>query len=373
MNAARSVGLLVGIHLASVGCAQKPLTDLPEDQPTRPTGLNAGWNEILTGGDTICSRGTEYAFFVRPGTVNKVVVDFIGGGACWNELTCGVADAIFNPDIENVRAAIEANVPQGFYDHEHADNPFKDWYHVVIPYCTGDIHWGDNTATYGTGEDEVTIHHKGAVNTRAVLDWVYDGFSAPEDVLVTGCSAGAYGSVMWAAHIAEHYRDTRVLQFGDSGAGIITQEFFQDSFPSWNAEQAFPTWISGLDPDEVNVLELELGDLYAGLANHYPRHQFSQYNTAFDDNQVFYFTAMGGSGAEEWSEKMHASIASIQAAAPSFASIIPTGEQHCILPFDNFYTVNVDGTRLTDWLATMVSGDQPENLTCTGDCTVETP
>jgi hypothetical protein len=360
---------------AVVGCSTNintaPLD--PPAPPTLPEGLQPGWNEIATGGDTICSRGTEYAFFVRPGTVNKVVIDFIGGGACWNELTCGVADAIFNPDIENVRAAIAANSPAGMYDHDNADNPFKDWYHVILPYCTGDIHWGDNVKTYGSGDTEVTINHKGAVNTRAVLDWVYDNFSAPEDVFVTGCSAGAYGSIMWAPHVAEHYPASRLMQFGDSGAGIITQKFFEESFPSWNAESAFPTWIDALNPKNVNLLDLSLSDLYSGVANHYPSNQFSEYNTAFDENQTFYFTVMGGSGAAEWSEKMFASIDKIQASTPTFSSFIAPGEQHCIVLFDNFYTVNTGGVRLVEWLNTMVNGEQPPNAACTTNCMDPTP
>lgn len=364
---------ILGAALLCAACTTST-SDEPElPAPAVPDTLDDGWTEILTGGDTICSRGTEYAFFVRKGTVNKVVIDFIGGGACWDELTCGLADAIFNPDIENVRAAVQANVPAGFYDDANPENPFKDWYHVVLPYCTGDVHWGDNTQTYGSGDTEVTIEHKGAVNTRAVLDWVYDSFEAPEDVLVTGCSAGSYGSVMWAPHVAEHYADTRVMQFGDSGAGIITQTFFEDSFPSWKAEGAFPTWIDALDPNKVDVLDLTLGDLYRGLANHYPHQQFSQYNTAFDENQVFYFTAMGGSGADEWSQKMHASIDYIHQGAETFSSFIAPGEQHCILLFDNFYTVNAGGVRLVDWLSEMVAGQSPASAACTSDCSDPTP
>ena len=211
-----------------LGCTIESKTVIdPPTPPSVPDDLNEGWNEFLPGGDSICSRGTDFAYFVRKGTVNKVVIDFIGGGACWNQQTCSIADAIFNPDVENVRNAIEAGIPFGYYDTSKEDNPFRDWYHVVIPYCTGDIHWGDNVQTYGSGADELTIHHKGAVNTRAVLDWVYDSFSAPEQVFVTGCSAGSYGSVMWAPHIAEQYPDSKIIQFGDSGAGIIHAVLFR--------------------------------------------------------------------------------------------------------------------------------------------------
>jgi hypothetical protein len=370
-----AIALLVALPLA--GCGGDAPVDEPktEEPPTLPEGLAPGWNEFKPGGDTVCSRGTEYAYWVRPGTVNKVVIDFIGGGACWNQLTCGIADAIFEDSVDSVRDAVADDTPSGFYDHEKAENPFKDWYHVIIPYCTGDIHWGDSVTTYGEGTDnEITINHKGAVNSRSVLSWVYEGFSAPEQILVTGCSAGSYGAALWSADVMEHYASSQVFQFGDSGAGIITEEFFNESFPSWNAEAAFPKGIPELDPAKVDILTLALPDLYAGIANHYPAQWMSQYNTMKDENQTFYFTAMGGSGVEEWSQLMLASVDEIEARATTFDSFIAPGEQHCILPYDNFYTVNSNGVKLTDWLKNKIDGTAITSVRCQGaECDAETP
>lgn len=344
-------------------------------EPTLPV-LQEGWNELNPGGDTICSRGTPYAFWARPGKVNKVIVDFIGGGACWDEFTCGVADAIFEPDVQSVRDWIaDGTLAEGIYDHDNPDNPFADWYHVVVPYCTGDIHWGNAVTTYGAGTpDEVTINHKGAVNSRAVLDWVYKSFSAPEQVLVTGCSAGSYGSALWSADVMNHYKTSEVFQFGDSGAGIITQQFFTDSFPSWNAEEAFPAYIPELDPAKVDILQMALPDLYAGIANHFSNQKMSQYNTFLDDDQTFYFVAMGGSGAEEWSQLMRSSIAEIEERAPNFAAYTAPGDQHCIVPYANFYTVQANGVRLVDWLRSMIEKASFDSVMCQGaECEGPTP
>ncbi len=330
--------------------------------------LPAGWNEIKPGGESICSRGGEFAFWARPGKVNRLIVDFIGGGACWNQLTCSIAGQLFSPDVQNVRDAVAKNEPHGLYDHDRADNPFADWHHVIIPYCTGDIHWGNAVKDYG---DNTIINHKGAVNTKAVLDWIYQNYSGPEAVLVTGCSAGSYGSAMWAAHVAKHYEKAHVMQFGDSGAGIITQDFFKASFPNWNAKPIFPTWISALDPSKVDVEKLTLVDLYAFLVAFYPQHQFSQYNTAFDKTQTFYFTAMGGK-KEDWSPMMLQSIADIDKRAPAFGSFVPSGEQHCILLTDNFYTVNAGGVRLIDWLKDMAAKKPLVDAKC-AKCDTPTP
>ena len=94
-------------------------------QPNEPEVVqrNDGWLEIRPGGDTSCSRGTDYAYFVRPGDPEKVVVEFQGGGACWDDITCSVAGAIFIEDVENTRY-LAGDYKLGIYDHSNPDNPF---------------------------------------------------------------------------------------------------------------------------------------------------------------------------------------------------------------------------------------------------------
>jgi hypothetical protein len=329
--------------------------------PTMPELDEQSWTKIAPGGETICARGDDFHFFVRGGTVNKLVILFDGGGACWDAVTCSVADQIFSPTADE-----ELPEPgDGIADKADEENPFRDWYQVFIPYCTGDIHWGDSDTTYQPEGDaeEITIFHRGRKNTQAVLDWVYEEFSAPESIFVTGVSAGAYGSIGWAPYIIEHYPNSRVTQLGDCGAGVITDTFFEDSFPSWKADSLIPDWIPGLD---VPLTELKLENLYIELANHYPEQVFSQYNTHNDENQRFYYTAMGGKD-EDWSPKMYEKIETIIDEAPTFRSYIAGGIKHVILPYPEFYTYESDGVRLRDWVKDLAEGEAVENVQCV-DC-----
>jgi len=326
--------------------------------------LDDGWNEIDPGGDTRCARGTDFSFFVRPGTTNKLVVEFIGGGACWNAETCGYAGALFADDMDWMRDLMDEPEYPGIYDHENADNPVNDWYHVLVPYCTGDIHWGDSTTTYGEGADEVTIEHKGAVNAQAVLEWVGENFSAPEDVLMTGCSAGAYGSIMWTPHVVQRYPDARVVQLGDSGAGVITEDFFRDSFPSWNPDTAFPSWIPELDPAQVDYYGLGLPDLYARIGAYYPQISLAQFNTVLDWNQSLYFEAMGGGDEYDWSDAMRESVALTESMTPNFRHFMADGDQHCVIPDPSFFTMSADGVMLVDWLDQRIAGEAVDSVLC---------
>ncbi|MGQ9571896.1 MAG: pectin acetylesterase-family hydrolase [Dehalococcoidia bacterium] len=323
--------------------------------------LPAGWTKIEPGGDTICSQGTPYAFWVHPGTVNRLLVYFQGGGACWNDFTCSDPGTFFADAVdENDNPE---NWMQGIGDLDNPDNPFKDWFLVFVPYCTADVHWGDTTHTYTVGGTETEIHHKGFVNVSAVLDWIEANFEKPEKIFVTGCSAGSYGSVMGAAHIHALYPDVPLYQLGDAGAGVITDDFFQNSFPNWGAVQNLPDWIPAL---QVPWAELTMAKIYIALANYYSEDRWSQYNTAYDEAQIFFYAAMGGS-AVDWTDLMMASMQEIQENAPNFHSYIAPGSIHCITHSDIFYTREVEGVKFSDWVKAMVNDEEWDDVLCT-DC-----
>src|SRR5262245_41327527 len=55
-----------------------------------------GGNKIEPGGETMCAHGTPYAYWVRPGTRDDLLVYFEGGGGCWNADTCRDTGEEFN-------------------------------------------------------------------------------------------------------------------------------------------------------------------------------------------------------------------------------------------------------------------------------------
>jgi hypothetical protein len=337
---------------AKVPPAEGPITEIP-----------AGWYEVAPGGATTCAHGDPYKFWVRKGTVNRVVIDFSGGGACWSPLTCLAGDELYQSKAEPPTWMASGAAALGIYDHENPDNPFKDWHHVYLAYCTGDVHWGDNAKDYGAPLDQ-TIQHKGAVNAKIALDWIYEKVPNPDKVMVTGCSAGGYGAALWSAAVSEHYANAKVYQLADSAAGIITDTFFQESFPSWNATSAIPPTL-GIDPQKF----AKLSELYVAIGKTYPATFLSQYNTAYDSEQTKYFKAMGGTGAEEWSSKMQASLAEIQAGDPAFRYYMAPDSQHCIIGKANFYTLEVGGKRWVDWIDDVIGDKEVTTISCkSSDC-----
>ena len=92
-------------------------------------------------------------------------------------------------------AIVASGYSPGFYDLDNPDNPFNGWTLVHIPYCTGDIHWGDNVVEY---TDDLTIHHKGQVNFKVVMEWVKSASideicSVSEELVKPSSEAGSGG------------------------------------------------------------------------------------------------------------------------------------------------------------------------------------
>ncbi len=388
--------LFVCVALTSlIAACNTPAEIQLKDNPLNITNLSVDtWTEFKPEGETICSDGTEYKYFATAGKQNKVVIDFQGGGACWDDYSCSRgATGTYARNVAwmstNTFATGDLNADGirdvgGIYDREHPQNPVKDWYHVYLPYCTGDVHWGNKTQTYteiagkNAGGDNI-IQHKGFVNTAAVLDWVYENFEDPDTIFITGCSAGAYGSMMWTPHIAKHYPNAEIKLMADCGAGVVNEAFLKEGFNQWGVlEGAWPSFIPALGP-QYPVFKMSssfINDIYTAVGHAFPDATLSQFNTMGDGNQIFYYALMEGDIVDnavvpsvntmtEWLERMPESMASIEASSPNFRSYLSMyddnsdltdGTGHCIIFRPEMFDVVEGGKSLPSWLSDLVNG-----------------
>ena len=304
------------------------------------------WKEYKPAGETRCARGGEYSFFVKEGDPKKVVIDFMGGGACWNKGTCKVGSKIFFDSIERFRAEVEKDVG-GVYDKKDVRNPLKDWTHVIIPLCTADIHAGENDQDYG----KFTIYHRGGVNAKAVLDFVALKYQVPEKVLVAGCSGGAYGSIFWLPYIKNTYPTAKMYQFADSGAGVITENFYADfAIKKWKIWKNISLWMPGLDPEKID----NIVDLYLEVGDLHPSVRLSQFNYEKDSTQKLFYFLMGGK-LYRWKKKMFEHLSAIESSLGNFNYYIAKENKHCVLPYERFYETEVGGVKLNDWLHNLIT------------------
>lgn len=325
--------------------------------------LDDGWNEISGGGDTICSDGSDYRFFARPGDPQKLLIYFQGGGACWNGRSC---DPDLDPTYIVNTDRLDLSRAHGIFAFEEEANPFRDHSVVVAPYCSGDVHLGDAVTAYEAPTTRqhpshtYEVQHRGHANGLAVLDWVYAHFFRPESIFVTGSSAGSIPSPYYAMLVAEQYPDAALTQLGDASSGYRREVMSSVPEAVWGTL------------DIINELpelaETRLGEftnelLYVVAGQRFPGHQFAAFDNAEDQVQKR-FLEMGGYRANTIREFILRNQADIRAEIDNFVSFIAGGEEHTILLRPEFYTLHVGESTLLDWVASLASHEPVEDVAC---------
>ena len=330
-----------------------------------------------------CSGGTPWVYFVKRGTVNKLIVYYQGGGACWDYFTCGLFKSFKQTAGPDDNPSLQST---GFADESNPENPFRDWNQVFVPYCTGDIHWGDNTVVYSSGTASVTVQHKGFVNAEVAEKFSREHFVDPDEVFVTGSSAGGYGAILGSVYFEERvYPASKFATLGDAASGVITQDFLVNDISKWGIEATLPTWIPALDEP---LPQLDLALLWSASALFYPGNRFANYASAYDGGlggQTGFYNIMlnpGNIGAWlnwwnatcAWHDGMEQQTQAAAAAAPNYRYYIGTGSMHTMWGSNKVYTDTSGGVPLlVDWVTAMRDGTSAwTNVQCT-DCGVLLP
>lgn len=257
----------------------------------------------------------EFSFFVRKGKVNKLLILFSGGGACWSGQNCIPGDGSSGLLLDGRTSYVDQIFPYmhgalqytsagryGMLDHTDSENPIKDWSAVWIFSCDGSVFWGSNDQIYDDpfyGGGRHTIRHRGFDNTMAVLAYLKEHFKNPEQILVSGQSAGGYGTALLFPYFKEAWPNARADVLIDSSAGIVPRisrgfdyNFLKLAVPLWQAHKNSPDWINSLPTDIENFTNLDLDDLMLIMSREYPQMHIGEYTPAWDLGQILVYYIM---------------------------------------------------------------------------------
>ena len=190
--------ILLGFVLAAAACGGGD----SEEQILNPVRDSYNtWIKVEPPG-VVCGNNTPYKFFVNySDKSDNLLVVLEPGGACWDYDSCtgkngirGAANVDGLPDDHYKLAPFISP----FLNRDRPEVSTGDWNFVYIPYCTGDVHTGNNVATYAdeAGTASVEFHHDGHHATQEITTWLDENFTHVPKLFVTGCSAGGVGSVV---------------------------------------------------------------------------------------------------------------------------------------------------------------------------------
>jgi len=181
----------------------------------------------------VCLRGDSFRAATRPGSGSggELMLYLQGGGACWSTL------------CQSFSTAMLGVPPAGILSTTLEANPVRSWNVGYVPYCDGSLFAGD-TEIDDDGDGEIDRYHRGLLNLSAALDTIHAEFPEPSRILLSGISAGAYGTVLSAMLARSVWPEVPIVVLADAGIGLGkpgSEGFITDILSEWGIMSMVPS------------------------------------------------------------------------------------------------------------------------------------
>ncbi|MDG2443476.1 MAG: pectin acetylesterase-family hydrolase [Luminiphilus sp.] len=287
-----------------------------------------------TGEGPRCLLGDDYTMATREGSSSELMIFLEGGGAC-NSLLC-----------QATTVALPGMPRFGILNPEASSNPARNFNVAYLPYCDGSVFSGD-TAIDTDDDGVVDRYHHGLKNLSASIDVIASTFPAPSRILLTGNSAGGFGTDYMLPLVRKLFPDTPIDLINDSGVGISRPGYVDFVSNEWNATRFIPEDCSDCVSEAGHTTGYHIYQL-----NEDPNLRMGFMSTKQDSVIADVFVGIGG---EAFEVALLAEMETLAAAHPErFKSFIADGTSHTFLQAQ--FSREVEGVPAYQWVADMLSG-----------------
>ena len=331
--------------MAACQCITTTTTTLPPGPIVAPQGQ---WTWVDFP-DSSCDDGSPTGIGVNLASSPNVLVFLNGGGACWDYQTCFVLNtAVHGPFGKTQFDASQGTVTGSILDRNLAGNPFADWNLVYVPYCTGDVHAGDNVIVYQSGGISRTVHHVGHANVVAYLRRLVPTFPTVGKLVVSGSSAGGFGALSDYADFRDHWPTAKVYLLDDSGPPLESSAYSSALRDAWTSSWRLDKLV---DPICGAPCLADFSQAIPALVQRYPNDRLALLESE-QDGVVRFFYSLDGPGFQ----------AALLAMAtdridphPTFHYFFIPGASHTMLGNPSGFSQNSTG--LLTWITQLVTDD----------------
>lgn len=273
----------------------------PDSSAPVPQRTLAGvWQKVELP-DTFCGNGSPYKFFVNySNDTNNLIISFEPGGACWDYGSCagdGGLRGAANPDgiPDNHMSSLKWEMLP--LHRRDSSNPLAKWNMIFVPYCTGDLHTGNNVIDYPNPDPDgqpLTFHHDGHKNVLSVIEWANQQFATIPQLLVTGCSAGGTASVVNYHFIRKGLDGVQCSYMLDDSGPLFpsagwSKPLHEKVRSSWNLDPVIDEAIANDFPGvSAADVKADLSLINTALADKYPRDRLAIALYRLDYNYSLY-------------------------------------------------------------------------------------
>jgi hypothetical protein len=306
-----------------------------------------------------CRDGSSTGIGVNLSRTSPNVVIFLDqGGACFNAATC-----LFNAaSYDATTFAGGLGLTTGIFNRVYSDSPVREWNFVFVPYCTGDVHSG--TRADGTIDSVGAQQFLGYRNLDAILARVVPTFANAQQVLLVGSSAGGFGALLNADHVARWFAPIPVTVVSDSGPPMPNNVVAPCLEQLWDDQWGFA---DGVLPDcgaDCPSTSDYMIDQVLHFGWRFPSYRSGIISSTQDETVRLFFSfgtndcaGNGGISPDLFQAGLLATRDELRAEhAPVGTYFIGGSTRHIWLMSDDGYAATVGGVTLKSWLGDLLAG-----------------
>jgi len=176
-----------------------------------------------------CGNGSPYAVWLDLKNKDQMMVEFMGGGACWSAKTC------YGPKLRAWAFPIPKVPVISWLSNDLGPKKTQgllgNMSMLFFPYCTGDVFASDHSANY----HPFKIEHRGYSNVIKTLAYLESeglvNFASYKKFVLYGASAGAIGALVHAPNFLPYLDPTAEKILIPDSPGLHFGKTFWDKFP----------------------------------------------------------------------------------------------------------------------------------------------
>jgi len=327
------------------------------------------WIRVRPHEECVCANGKKHYMYFKKGNVENLLIYFSGGGLAWDKKSAhfpmGAKSFLKGEGFGyyvNQMFPFSLHPMKGMLDIENKANPCKGWSVAYLPYTTGDFHIGASRRELEYKSKRKKVIFGGKKNAEKSLEYVFEKYKNPKNIIVCGESAGAFGSSFYVRQISENYPNSNVIYVCDSA---------HLRYENWN--EVLKLW----DADTKRLYGFEVG---CDLAKHsliknseVLKEKIPQLmiNTMYDKVlSEFRLKILGKekdikTAAKEWNVELKSVVSELKEKADNCYMFLAksgfdskTGTtRHVITRSDMFYTAREEGMSVSDWVKKALDGE----------------
>lgn len=314
---------------------------------------------------TICANGEDYHACFKVGTENALMILLYGGGVSVNAYTAAHPNSAIKMGMpsfycEDVFLVADVGIVKGIAS-EREDNAFRNWSVLAVPYATGDFHCGTADFEYKTDDGEKRrLHHHGYCNLMALLDRMKQYVPAPDKLLITGFSAGGFGTALLTDDIVQAFPQCNDITCLVDSA-LMEYDWRNVAVNVWGtpvhiADRLHTRDITG---DSLISLHDRHQNIKIGFICTVRDEALSQFQNFLDGGKLEGSTEAG----DRFTGMLRNFVMRLQNEIPGisiFLHDLPAEgpfhlTAHCIIAGNAYFTQEQDGIKLTDWIGNLMN------------------